>query len=94
MINDPNLSLFDGIIWFNFIKSIKAVFNTENYIIYFNGGQVKLKCFELDTVNALISDVCIPKLKNVIQRKITKIRDFLQHQMKPFHIIPKISAHN
>lgn len=57
----PNLSLFDVIIGFSFIKGIKGVIDTENDIIYFEGGREKLKYLELNAVNALVSDICIPK---------------------------------
>lgn len=57
----PNLSLFDGIIGFSFIKSIKGVINTEKDMIYYNGGEEKLKYLKLDAVNSLIENVSIPK---------------------------------
>ena len=57
----PKLTLFDGILGFSFIKSIKGIIDTEKDIIFYERGQEKIKYLEIDNVNSLVENVCIPK---------------------------------
>ena len=88
-----NLFLFDGIIGFSFIKSIKRVIGTEHGIIYFEGGREKLKYLRLDMVNALRSETGIPKgVKKYFLKNSTKTRSFLRTQTKLCHTTLKFQV--
>jgi len=55
-----DLPIFDGILGFSLIKSAIGIIDTKRDILWFEGGQEKLKYLNLDSVNTLLNEP-IPK---------------------------------
>ena len=60
-----DIPIFDAILAFGFIKSAKGVIDTDKDILFFEGGQEKIKYFHFDSVNNLL---CEPIPKNIEEK--------------------------
>lgn len=57
----PQLSTFDGIVGYDFLKEIGAKIDIEKSTLFFTGGQEKLQLVTQKQTNILIEDSSVPK---------------------------------
>jgi len=87
-----DLPIFDGILGFSLIKSAIGIIDTKRDILWFEGGQEKLKYLNLDSVNTLLNEPIPKSLEKSFSEMIQANKNVFANPDEALPFNTKVSA--